>query len=85
MGITLKIDLKPALSIEQLDERILRDFDNNKNKQFRNSLSALLPAKMIPIIIEQVGIDPYKQVNEVSREERQRLCSLLKKFLQHIA
>lgn len=76
--ITLKIDLKPALSMEQLDERILRDFENNKNKQFRNSLSALLPAKMIPIIIDQVGIDPYKQVNEVSREERQRLCALLK-------
>ena len=56
----------------------LWDFENNKNKQFRNSLSALLPAKMIPIIIDQVGIDPYKQVNEVSREERQRLCALLK-------
>lgn len=76
--ITLSVDLKPALSFEQLDARILRDFDDNKNKQFRNSLSGLLPSKLIPVIVEQSGIDPYLQVNEVSREQRQRLCGLLK-------
>lgn len=78
--LKLVIDLKPALSYEQLDARILRDFQNNMNKQFRNVLSGLLPAKMIPVMIEMSGIDPYKQVNEVSKEERQRLCDLMKGF-----
>ena len=79
-AIELCIDLKPALSMEQLDARLLRDFDANKNKQFRNALSGLLPAKMIPVLVDLSGIDPYKPVNEISREERRRLCETMKKL-----
>ena len=74
----LIIDLKPALSREQLDKRLLRDFDENKNKQFRNALDGLLPAKMIPVVITLSGIMREKKVNEVTREERGRLMDLLK-------
>jgi len=74
----LWIDLKPALTIEQLDKRILRDFEENKNRQFKNSLEGLLPAKMIPVIVELSGILPEKRVNEITREERTGLVSLLK-------
>ena len=76
--LTLKIDLKPALDKEQLDKRILKDFEEAKNKQYKNSIQKLLPTKMIPIIIELSGIDPEKQVNEITREERAKLVSLLK-------
>ncbi len=78
--IKLNLDLKNALSEEQLDKRIIRDFEKYNNKQFRNSLSDLLPSSMIPVIIKLSGIDPEKQVNLVSREERQRIVSLLKKL-----
>ncbi len=74
----LSIDLKPALSKEQLDERILRDFSENKNSYFKNSLSRLLPAKMIPVIVELSEIDEQKQVNNITKEERHRLVNLLK-------
>lgn len=74
----LSIDLKPALSKEQLDERILRDFSENRNSYFKNSLSRLLPAKMIPVIVELSGIDEKKQVNNITKEERNRLVNLLK-------
>ena len=76
--LSLKIDLKPALDKEQLDKRILKDFEEAKNKQYKNSIQKLLPTKMIPIIIELSGIDPEKQVNEITREERAKLVSLLK-------
>ena len=76
--LTLKIDLKPALDKEQLDKRILKDFEEAKNKQYKNSIQKLLPTKMIPIIIDLSGIDPEKQVNEITREERAKLVSLLK-------
>ena len=76
--MTLKIDLKPALDKEQLDKRILKDFEEAKNKQYKNSIQKLLPSKMIPIIIKLSGIDPDKQVNEITREERAKLVSLLK-------
>lgn len=76
--LTLKIDLKPALDKEQLDKRILKDFEEAKNKQYKNSIQKLLPSKMIPIIIRLSGIDPDKQVNEITREERQKLVNLLK-------
>lgn len=76
--MSLHIDLKPALSIEQLDARILRDFDEAKNKCFKNALDHLLPQKLIRVIIELSGISPEKQVNAVSREERRRLAGLLK-------
>ena len=74
----LKIDLKPALDKEQLDKRILKDFEEAKNKQYKNSIQKLLPSKMIPIIIRLSGIDPDKQVNEITKEERARLVDLLK-------
>ena len=74
----LSIDLKPALSKEQLDERLLRDFSENRNSYFKNSLSRLLPAKMIPVIVELSEIDEKKQVNNITKEERNRLVNLLK-------
>ena len=76
--LDLVIDLKPALSTEQLDDRILRDFTESMNKQFRNSLSHLYPSKLIPVIIARSGIDPDKKVNEVTREERARLVKVTK-------
>ena len=76
----LSIDLKPALSKEQLDERILRDFSENRNSYFKNSLSRLLPAKMIPVIVELSEIDEKKRVNNITKEERNRLVNLLKRL-----
>ncbi len=76
----LTIDLKPALSIEQLDARIQRDFQKNLNKHFRNSLSELLPLSMIPVIIEACKIAPDKPVHSVTREERMTLVMTLKTF-----
>ena len=76
--IVLYIDLKPALLEEALDNRILRDFEEFKNKEFKNSLDKLLPQKMIPYVIEESGILPEKRVNEVSKDERRKLVSLLK-------
>lgn len=76
--LSMTIDLKPALDVEQLDHRILREFDEMKNKQFKNSLGHLLPAKMIPIMIALSGIDPDTKVNEISREQRQNLLHLFK-------
>ncbi len=77
-NLNIFLDLKPGLSKEQLDKRVLRDFDENKNRQFKNSLDALLPSKLIPVIIELSGINPLKPVNEVSKEERTALVALLK-------
>ena len=78
--IKLYIDLKPALSFEELDARILRDFEEYKNKDFKNSLDKLLPQKMIETVIDISNINPNKKVNEITREERQRLVSILKGF-----
>ena len=78
--LTLKIDLKPALSREQLDQRVLRDFEENKNKQFKNAVDKLFPAKLKPIMIELSGISPEKKVNEISKEERLRFVDLIKNF-----
>ena len=78
--IILKIDFKPALSEEKLDERILRDFAEFKNKQFKNSLDKLLPQKLIPVIIERSKINPDKKVNEISKRERKNIVKLLKNF-----
>jgi predicted Rossmann fold flavoprotein len=74
----LLVDCKPALAAEELDERILRDFGKYKNKQFKNSLDELLPKKLIPVIIWLSGIPLEKQVNSITREERERLISLVK-------
>lgn len=78
--LSLSIDLKPALSGEQLDARILRDFEEAKNKQFKNALNHLYPQKMIPVIIARSGISPEKRVNEITREERQALVRATKDF-----
>ena len=78
--VDLKIDFKPALSEEKLDERILRDFIELKNKQFKNSLDKLLPQKLIPIIIEKSKISPEKKVNEITKQERKNLVKILKSF-----
>ncbi len=78
--IKLIIDFKPALSNEKLDLRIRRDFETVKNKQFKNSLNELLPQKLIPVVIEKTGIDENKQVNEITRVERQKLVNILKGF-----
>lgn len=74
----IEIDLKPALTDEKIDERILRDFETEKNKEFRNSLDQLLPQKMIPVILEILQIN--KKVNEVKKVERQKLVRTLKHF-----
>ena len=79
-NVTLNIDLKPALSQEKLEKRIIRDFEEVKNKQFKNSLDKLLPQKLIPVIIEKSNINPEKKVNEITKIERKNLVELLKKF-----
>ena len=76
----LYIDLKPAMDTEQLDRRLLRDFEENKNRQFKNALSGLLPGKLIPVMVRLSGIDPEKKVNEVTREERRKFVHLLKEL-----
>lgn len=83
--ILLRIDLKPALSEEELDARILRDFSEVLNRDFANSLGKLLPAKLIPVVIELCGIEPHKKVNEVTKEERHQLIKVLKGLTLNIA
>ena len=78
--IVLKIDFKPALTEERLETRIIRDFEKQKNKQFKNSLGGLLPQKLIPVIIEKSKIEPNKKVNEITKVERRNLVKLLKDF-----
>lgn len=79
-----EIDLKPALSMEQLEQRVLNDFKENINRQFRNSLGALLPSRIAEYIVEASGIDPYVQVNQVTQQERRRLCELMKHLRFHV-
>lgn len=74
----ISIDLKPALTFEQLDKRIQRDFEKNINKNFSNSLDELLPNKMIDTIIKLSGIDPYIKVHQINKQQRNELCNLLK-------
>ena len=74
----VNIDLKPALSTEQLDKRILRDFEEQSNKDFINSLDSLLPKSLISVIVSQSGIEPRRKVNQISRQERQGLVELIK-------
>ena len=78
--VELSIDFKPALSEKKLEARILRDFEELKNKQFKNSLDKLLPQKLIPVIVEQSGISADKKVNEITKEERKTLVKILKDF-----
>ena len=72
------IDLKPALDEQQLDERILRDFEEFKNKSFKNSLDKLLPKKMIPVIVELSKINPDKKIHDITKQERAGLVNLIK-------
>ncbi len=74
----ISIDLKPALTYEQLDKRIQRDFEKNINKNFSNSLDELLPSKLIDTIIKLSGIDPYIKVHQINKQQRTDLCNLLK-------
>jgi len=76
----IKIDIKPALHEEKLDERILRDFDKYSNKQFKNALDDLLPRKLIPLVVALSGIDPDKPCHQISRSERLEIVKLLKNF-----
>ena len=76
--LPLFIDLKPALTMEQLDKRVLRDFEENKNKQFKNAVNGLFPGKLVPVMVRLSGIDPDKKVNEISKEERGQFVHLIK-------
>ena len=78
--VKIQIDLKPALDREKLDLRIRRDFEEVKNKQYKNSLDNLLPQKMIPVFIEYTKINPEKKVNEITKEERKIIIESLKNF-----
>ena len=82
--IKLLLDLKPALSKDELDARILRDFEEAKNKQFRNALDKLLPQRLIRVIIGLCGIPEEKQVNSVTKQERSVLVDVLKGMELHI-
>ena len=78
--LTLLIDWKPAITEEQLDKRILKDFEENQNRQFKNALSGLAPAKLLPVLIRRSGIPEEKKVNEITKEERKELIRCLKTF-----
>ena len=79
-SLQARIDLKPALEREKLDARLIRDFTESPNRQFRNILGGLLPSSMIPVIIDLSGIDPDKRVHDITKEERTRFLALLKEF-----
>ncbi len=76
--LRIEIDLKPALNDEQIDQRIRRDFEENRNRQFKNALGKLFPSKLIPVMVELSGIDPEKKVNVISREERLGFVRLIR-------
>ena len=79
-NILLKIDLKPALSVEKLDDRIKRDFEKFKNKEIRNGLCELLPQKIIMPVLELSNVNEEKQINSITKEERQKLLKIIKEF-----
>ena len=78
--LTLHIDLKPALTEEQLDKRVLREFEANHNRQFKNAVDGLFPSKLRPVIVELSGISEEKKVHEITKEERLRFVRLIKDF-----
>lgn len=82
--IKIIIDLKPALSEETLDLRILRDFEKYNNKEFKNSLNDLLPQKLIPVVIEKTNIDENKKVHQITKEERNKIVNILKEFTLYV-
>lgn len=79
-SLQLLIDWKPALTEEQLDRRLLRDFSENQNKRFKNALGGLAPAKLLPVLVARSGIDEEKRINELTKEERMALVRVLKQF-----
>lgn len=83
--IEIVLDLKPALTLQQLDERIRRDFSKYNNKQFKNSLGDLLPQKLIPVIVELSQIEQDKPVNQITKEERRNLAEMLKELKMHVS
>ena len=74
------LDLKPALSMEQLDKRLQRDFEENRKKQFKNAIGGLFPTKLIPVMIELSGIDPEKKVQDITKEERKNFAEKIKRL-----
>ena len=78
--LTLHIDLKPALTEEQLDKRVLREFEASHNRQFKNAVDSLFPAKLKPVMVELSGIPEEKKVNEITKEERKHFVHLIKDF-----
>ncbi|MCI6060962.1 MAG: aminoacetone oxidase family FAD-binding enzyme, partial [Dorea sp.] len=78
--LQLSIDLKPALSAEQLDRRILKEFEENQNRQFKNAIGSLFPSKLIPVMLGLSGIPSEKKVNVISKEERSYFVNLIKHF-----
>ncbi|HJA34620.1 MAG TPA: NAD(P)/FAD-dependent oxidoreductase [Candidatus Mediterraneibacter merdigallinarum] len=78
--LTLHIDLKPALTKEQLDKRVLREFESNHNRQFKNAVAGLFPAKLLPVMVDLSGIPEEKRVNEITKEERKKFTDLIKDF-----
>ncbi len=81
---TVYIDMKPALDMKTLDTRLLRDFEKYINKDMKNALNDLLPQKMIPVIISLSGIDENKKIHDITKEERRRLCELIKALPVHV-
>ncbi len=78
--LTGSIDLKPALSVEQLDARLLREFEAARNKQFKNAIPSLFPARLVPVMLEIGGVNPQKKVNEITCGERQAFIEKIKSF-----
>ena len=76
--MSMEIDLKPAMTPEQLDRRILRDFEENRNRQFKNGVQKLFPGKLLPVMVSLSGIHPDKKINEITREERRNFAALIK-------
>ncbi|MDE6389038.1 MAG: NAD(P)/FAD-dependent oxidoreductase [Lachnospiraceae bacterium] len=83
--VTVTVDLKPALTTEQLDKRILRDFEQNLNKQFKNVIGALYPAKLTPVMIDLSGVDGEKKIHEITKMERSRLIEITKGLTMQVA
>lgn len=83
--VTVVVDLKPALSVEQLDRRVLRDFEENRNKQFKNVIGSLYPSRLIPVMIELSGIESEKKIHEITKAERARLVEVTKMMTMHVS
>ena len=83
-AVTATVDLKPALTMDQLDRRILRDFEENRNKQFKNVIGSLYPSRLVPVMILLSGIDGEKKIHEVTRQERSRLAEVTKNLTMRV-